>query len=89
LKEKMMQHGRERVREAAERLGADGAMDRVAEQGRWAVAKAREMGESVQHTGEHVAHGAQRTIRHYPLTTVVAAVALGLCTGFLLTRRGD
>lgn len=84
-----MQHARERMREAAERIGADGAMDRVAEQGRWAAGKAREMGESVQHTGEYMAHEAQRTIRAYPLTTVVAAAALGLCTGFLLTRRGD
>lgn len=84
-----MQHTRDRMREAAGRLGAEDTMDRMAEQGRWAAAKAREMGESVQHTGEYVAHEAQRTIRDYPITTVVAAAALGLCTGFLLTRRGD
>jgi ElaB/YqjD/DUF883 family membrane-anchored ribosome-binding protein len=44
-------------------------------------------GGAVQHTGEMMAEEAARRIRDYPVTTVLAAAALGLFTGFLLSRR--
>jgi len=48
---------------------------------------AGEYGGAVQHTGEMMAEEAARRIRDYPVTTVFAAAALGLFTGFLLSRR--
>ncbi len=72
----MMGQARERVGEMASRMGLDHPMRR-----------AEEIGEAAQHAGEYVAGHASRTIRSYPVTTVLAAAALGLFTGFLLTRR--
>jgi ElaB/YqjD/DUF883 family membrane-anchored ribosome-binding protein len=51
------------------------------------VRRAGEIGEAAQHAGEYVAGQASRAMRTYPVTTVLAAAALGLFTGFLLTRR--
>jgi ElaB/YqjD/DUF883 family membrane-anchored ribosome-binding protein len=48
---------------------------------------ARDHGRQAMDAGETVAHEASRRIRDYPLATVFAAAALGLFTGFLLSRR--
>ncbi len=58
------------------RDGIDDVMTMASDQGRRAM-----------HAGEAVAEEATRHIRDYPLATVFAAAALGLFTGFLLSRR--
>jgi len=58
------------------RHGLDDAMTMASDHGRRAI-----------HAGEVVAEEATRHIRDYPLATVFAAAALGLFTGFLLSRR--
>ena len=69
------------------RHGMDDMMSMAADQGRRALHAVGEYGSTVQHTGEMVAEEAARRIRDYPLATVFAAAALGLFTGFLLSRR--
>lgn len=84
-----MPHTRSRMQSMASdaRHGLDDAMTMAADHGRRALHAMEEFGSSAQHTGEMVAEEAARRIRDYPLATVFAAAALGLFTGFLLSRR--
>lgn len=84
-----MPHSRSRMQSMAgeARHGLDDAMTMAADHGRRAMHAMGEYGSTVQHTGEMVAEEAARRIRDYPLATVFAAAALGLFTGFLLSRR--
>jgi ElaB/YqjD/DUF883 family membrane-anchored ribosome-binding protein len=88
-----MPHSRSRMQSMASdaRHGMDDVMTMAADQGRRAMNAmghaVGEYGSTVQHTGEMVAEEAARRIRDYPLATVFAAAALGLFTGFLLSRR--
>jgi ElaB/YqjD/DUF883 family membrane-anchored ribosome-binding protein len=52
-----------------------------------AVTMASDQGRRAMHAGEAVAGEATRRIRDYPVATVLAAAALGLFTGFLMSRR--
>ena len=69
------------------RHGLDDVVTMAADQGRRAIHAMGDYGGTVQHTGEMMAEDAARRIRDYPVTTVLAAAALGLFTGFLLSRR--
>jgi len=73
-----MFHSRGRMEDMARdaRHGLDDVMTMAGDKGRQAM-----------DTGEMVAHEASRRIRDYPLATVFAAAALGLFTGFLMSRR--
>jgi len=51
------------------------------------VTMASDQGRRAMHAGEVAAEEATRRIRDYPLATVFAAAALGLFTGFLMSRR--
>jgi len=84
-----MSHARSRMQSMAgeARHGLDDVMTMAADQGRRAMHAMGDYGSTVQHTGEMMAEEAARRIRDYPLTTVFAAAALGLFTGFLLSRR--
>ncbi len=84
-----MAHARSRMHDMASdaRHGVEDAMTMAAEHGRRAMHAMGDYGSTVQHTGEMMAEEAARRIRDYPVTTVLAAAALGLFTGFLLSRR--
>ena len=84
-----MHHTRNRMQSMAgdARHGLDDVMNMAADQGRRAMHAMGDYGSTVQHTGEMMAEEAARRIRDYPVTTVLAAAALGLFTGFLLSRR--
>lgn len=69
------------------RRGLDDVMSMAADRGRRAMHVMEDFGSTAQHTGEMMAEEAARRIRDYPVTTVLAAAALGLFTGFLLSRR--
>ena len=69
------------------RHGLDDVVTMATDQGRRAMNAMGDYGGAVQHTGEMMAEEAARRIRDYPVTTVLAAAALGLFTGFLLSRR--
>ncbi len=73
-----MPHSRSRMQSMTRdaRHGLDDVMTMATDQGRRAL-----------DAGEMVAHEASRHIRDYPLATVFAAAALGLFTGFLLSKR--
>lgn len=80
-------HNRMQSMATEARHGLDDAITLATGQGRRAMHAAGEYGGAVQHTGEMMAEEAARRIRDYPATTVFAAAALGLFTGFLLSRR--
>ena len=84
-----MAHARHRMQSMASdaRHGLDDAMTMAADQGRRVMHAMGEYGSTVHDTGEMLAEEAARRIRDYPVTTVLAAAALGLFTGFLLSRR--
>lgn len=84
-----MSHASRRMQSMAEdaRQGLDDMMATAGQQGRRAWNAMGDFGSTAQHTGEMMAEQAVRRIRDYPLTTVFAAAALGLFTGFLLSRR--
>jgi ElaB/YqjD/DUF883 family membrane-anchored ribosome-binding protein len=84
-----MPNVRNRVQSMASdaRHGLDDAITMATDQGRRAIQSVGDYGGTVQHTGEMMAEEAARRIRDYPVTTVLAAAALGLFTGFLLSRR--
>lgn len=69
------------------RQGYEDAVSMASDGGRRAARAVGEWGSAAQHAGEMVADRATRQIRDYPMATVFAAAALGLFTGFLLSRR--
>lgn len=84
-----MKFSHRRLSDAADeaRHGLDEARKMATEGSRWATAAASDLGDTAQRDWHLVSDRATRQIRDYPLSTVFAAAALGLFTGFLITRR--
>jgi ElaB/YqjD/DUF883 family membrane-anchored ribosome-binding protein len=79
-------HGMQRMSHDA-REGMEGAAHHVRHGFDDMMTMAGDRGRQAIDAGEMMAHEASRRIRDYPLATVFAAAALGLFTGFLLSRR--